>query len=218
MKNIFVFLLVSLVILSPFASAWGIAYAQNNFTVQQGQKQDVHFTLQNYVGDEVKRIIIELGGDKEIATVLDKKDYYLLLPKTKDHQVTIQVAIPEQAKKNYRVNVNFIDYGGGQGISLANAKVISIHINVPDGTLNDTALDEQPQENPADLTVAYEKVEEQIEEEEGNVFDTKIQGLTVLDVKNTTWPILLTAISLLALLIVMASYRKKRRQKKLGLR
>lgn len=216
MKKTILFILLSLV-MPPFASAWGIAYASDHFTLEQGQKQDIHFTLQNYVGDDVKRIIIELGGDKEIATILDKKEYYLLPPRTKDQRVTIQVAIPERAKQNYSIKVNFISYTGDGGVSLSNVKVIPLTIDVPDGTLNDTAPDEQPLET-SNLTETYQEIEEKIEKAEGNVFNTRIQGLTVLEEGNNVLPIILLLGGLLALLILISSYHRKKRQERLGLR
>jgi len=218
MERVILLILLFSIILSPFASAWGIAYASNHFTLEQGQKQEIDFTLQNYVGDDVKRIIIELSGDKEIATVLDKKEYYLLPPKTKDHRVTIQVAVPEPAKQNYHIKVNFISYAGDGGVSLSNVKVIPLNIDVPDGTLNDTTPDEQPLETPSNLVETYQEIEEKIEKEEGNVFDTRIQGLTVLEEGNNLFPIILLLGGLFALLILISYYHRKRRQERLGLR
>jgi len=202
----------------PFAAAWGIAYANNHLTVEQGQKREVNFTLQNYVGNELKRIIVELNGDKEIATILNKKDYYLLPPKTKDSHVIIQIAVPKPAKKNYRVNVNFIAFTGSGGISLSNVKVIPLYIDVPDGTLSNTdvALQEQA-DIPVNLTKTYQEIEEKIEKTEGRI-STKIQGLTVLGKKNNALPIILAIVGFLALSILISHYRQKKRQEKWGLR
>ena len=203
------------ILVLPFASAWGIAYAQNHFTAEPGQKLNVSFTLQNYVGDEIKRIIIEPSGDKEIVTILDKKDYYLLPPKTKDHQVILQIAIPEPAKKKYQVDINFIAYSGSEGIVLSNAKVIPLSIAVPDGTLNDTA---EPAETPADLAEAYQEAEEKIEKEEGQ--PPKTQGLVVLEEGSNPYALLiiLTAVVFIVLLMLMTSYRQRKLWKKMGLR
>ena len=214
MKKIFIFMILSLIMIPTLTYAWGIAFAEDHFTLKQGEKYDVKFGLQNYVGDESKRIIIELSGDKEIATVLNKKDYYLLPPKTKDYDVLIQVSIPKPAKKNYKVDVNFIAYPGSGGISLATAKVIPIYIEVPDGTLT-----EEPKETPLDLSKTYQDVEEVIEKEEGKAPTTKVQGLAILETKDASnlLPIVLMIAGLLVLLISVTIYFQKKRKRELGL-
>ncbi len=216
MKKIFVFSIISLIVIPLFAHAWGIAFVNDHFTLKQGQTQDVKFSMQNYVGDESKRMLIELSGDKEIATILDKKDYYLLLPKTKDYPIVIRIAIPEQAQKSYEVKANFIAYAGGSGISLSTAKVVPIYIEVPDGTLT-----EQPEETSLDLTKTYQKAEEKIEEEEGQTQTSapKVQSLAVLEEKTTfdLLPFVLIIIAVLIVLISTTIYIQKKRRKKLEL-
>lgn len=211
----FLTILISLILVLPWAQAWGISYAENQFTLEPGQELEVKFGLQNYVGDESQRIIVKLSGDSEIASILDPQDYYLLPPKTKDIPVIIKIALPDPARKKYEVQVNFIDYQGGGGVGLATAKVIPIKIDVPQGTL----AEEKAPEKPLDLGSTYQTVEKQIAENEGQSASPKIQGLAILDEKSvkTLLPAVIIIVVIIISAIALTIYFQKKRQKKIEL-
>jgi len=150
--------------LIPSAHAWGVAYVQDHFTLEPGQSEDVVFNLQNYVGIKSKRITIELEGDTTIATLVDTQEYYLLPPKTKDHNVVVRLAIPDPAQKQYEVKVNFIALPTGGMIGLANAKTITLSIAVPAGTFEATSAEGIPLDLGEVYAVADETAEEGAQE------------------------------------------------------
>jgi hypothetical protein len=218
-KKIIILSILCLILIVPFAHAWGITFIDNHFTLKQGQKHDIKFTLQNYVGDDTKRVVVKLSGDSEIASIINEQDYYLLPPKTKDHEVIIHLDIPEKAKKEYKVDVNFIAYSGGSGIGLSTAKVIPVYIEVSDGTLTE----EKTEEKPLDLTETYQEIEEKIQEE-GKSPDgapvSKAHGLAVLEEKSSgssLIPIVLLAAGIIGTIITVTVYLQKKNRKKLEL-
>ena len=218
MKKKTVFLLLCLVITLPFASAWGVAYATNHFTLQPGDEIEVDFTLQNYVGDDVKRIIVRFTGDKEIATIVDPQEYYLLPPKTKDYPLTVKLQIPEPAKRHYEVKVEFITYYGERNVGFATAKVIPLIVDVPEGT-EPASTNATPE---ADLTETYKEIEKEIGERE-EITDSKItgaSGLEVLDDKkrvSVAWLYLIILLLIPFVFLIVGQGVKKKRKRELGL-
>jgi len=211
MKKIILFILF--ISLLPAAYAWGIAYAQDHFVLKQGETTDVTFFMQNYVEPNTKRIVIELSGDAEIATIVDKQESYLLPPKTKDHEVIIRLQIPEAAKKEYEVEVNFIAHNSKGGVGISTAKVISLTVDVPDGNVAAESV-----KTELNLAKIYDELEEQKEKEEGEETSRKqLTGLTILkDPASSSKSLKVLLISLLALVgLVMSGYvfvsRKRRR-------
>ncbi len=161
-KKKFALIMLVLFILLPFISAmayaWGIAYKDNSFVMRSGEAQNVSFMLQNYVGDEPKKIAVALEGNTEIASVSNKKDYYLLPPKTKDYEIVVRIAIPKPAKKSYKLNVNFISLPESGNVGLATAKVIPVNIEVSDGIIADDGND-AGDEDILDLRELYGNVD-----------------------------------------------------------
>ena len=215
-RTLLIVLIIS--IISPLAHAWGIAYSESSFTSDPGGIVEVKFSLQNYVGDDPKRIIIELSGDKEIAEVLNQKDYYLLPPKTKDYEVIVKVLVPQPAKKSYKIDVNFIAYSGGEGIGISTAKVIPIIINVPAGTLSKEESSASP-ETPLDLTKTYQVMEEKIQEEKGAKNAAPASSLSILEEKNSLslLPVLVIILVACSLMMTGTVFLQRKRRKKLGL-
>lgn len=219
-KSGIVMALMSLLLCST-AYAWGIAYANDQFTMLPGEEKYINFTLQNYVGDDVQRIILQVTGDDEIVTLLDPQDYYLLPPKTKDYPVPFRVNIPPtEVRKQYNVKMQFIaHYGGGEGIGFATGKIIRLVIDVPEGTLEPAP----PDEEEIDLTETYKKVSEQIEEEEKPEEPAdKITGqasIAVLDKESAskTWLYMIGLLVVLGLFIVGKVMAGRKRERDLGL-
>ena len=188
------------------ASAWGIAYGQDHFVLNQGESADVYFSLQNYVEEDSKRIFVELSGDSQIATIPNELDYYLLPPKTKDHEVIIHLEIPEVAKKEYEVEVNFIAYSNKAGFGLATAKVVSITVDVPDGSIE---IGDENMTKELDIAAFYEE----IEESEGE--NNQITGLTILGDSKSSPAIKSLLIGLLLLVgIIGTAYLVRYKQRK----
>ncbi len=156
-------LFIIMLFLIPAVFGWGISYSNTNFVLKKGQTQEVTFSLQNYVGDEVKRIIIKLEGDNEIAKIKDAKDYYILPPKTKDYPLVLVLSIPEdKAKTEYNVEVDFIAYPYGSGVSIASGKSVKFNVKVPDGDPN---LKSEPKKEES-LQDAYANIDKKIAESE----------------------------------------------------
>jgi len=202
--------------LAPTVHAWGISYITDDFTVHAGATHQVRFNLQNYVGNEPKRIVIELDGETAIASIINKKDYYLLPPKTKDHEVIVELAIPQPAKRAYQVKVHFIALPDAGLVGMANAKTISLSVEVPDGTLPDEPLEE----SPLDLQELYQKAEEDIKQQEPKQTKGKSTptGLTISGQQSSSLRslFLVVAIGVLAIMAI-AILRGRKRKKNLYL-
>ena len=119
--------------LIPSAYSWGISFAQNDYTLKQGESADIRLNIQNQVGGD-KEIVISLGGDTEIAGIIDRKERYEL-PVGNNKEVFLRVLIPEKAKKEYHISVKFTATDTSEGIGIATAKTIKFNINVPDASL-----------------------------------------------------------------------------------
>ncbi len=206
--------------LCPMVYGWGIAYASDQFTMRPSEEKLVKFTLQNYVGNNVERIIVRLSGDKEIANVIDPQDYYLIPPKTKDYPVTLRLKIPKTARKHYEVRVEFIAHYGEGDIGFAKAKVITLTVDVPEGTL---AAAPRVEEEETNLIKTYEKVTEKIKEnvhKETTSKVNKVTGAAQLEIQgndegsfSNTWKYIgLALIALVALIVIMQITNKKRKQ------
>lgn len=111
-----------LIILSSFIYAWGpgaVYHDQNPLILSPGDSKEVTISLQNMVGGEDLRIKSDLIAGSEIATLIDKKQFYDLPFGRKDIYVKIQVSIPNDAKigTDYTVTMVFtpvnLDSSGG---------------------------------------------------------------------------------------------------------
>ncbi len=119
---------------SAEVSAWGIAFSTNDITVYSGEHSDINLNIQNFVGEETKKVYVRFKGDSDVASIVDAEEYYLLKPRTSE-DITLRITLPKPAKKSYEVDVEFLAQSTDAGVSLASAKVVSFRITVPDGTL-----------------------------------------------------------------------------------
>ncbi len=215
-RTIFFIMLLSLL---PSTYAWGVAFAHDHFVLKQGEIQNVSFFMQNYVESDTKRIIVELSGDSEIATIINKKEYYLLPPKTTNHKVVISLKIPEQAQKKYEIDVNFIAHSLSGGVGISTAKVIPITIDVPDGTI-------EPQQGERkkelDLAKIYDELEEQKQEErEEETPNDQSTGMMILknpaSLTKSLKILLAGLIVVISLIVAVNLFLSKRRKRELEL-
>ena len=164
-------MLLAIIIGSHTVLGWGIALPGNDFTINQGQTNDLKLNIQNYVGDETKKITIDFDGDSKIASIIDQKEYYLLPPKSAE-DIILQFSIPKKAKKEYYLSVKFTAHSTDSGLSLTTAKILSFNINVPDSILTeDPSIEEEPEKTEEEIR---QELKEMLGEEE-----TKGEGIVV---------------------------------------
>jgi len=110
-KYSFVFL-ISLLLLSPLVSAFGITapyWETKPLVMLPGESIDFALILQNMDGTEDVVLKAELVSGAEIAILTDEELEYLVPLGRKDINVNLKVTIPEDALlgDNYRVGVSF---------------------------------------------------------------------------------------------------------------
>lgn len=136
---------------SAEVSAWGIAFSTNDITVYSGDESSMNLNLQNFVGEETKKIYVRFKGDSDIASIVDAEEYYLLKPRTSE-DITLKFTIPKPAKKSYEVDVEFLAQSTDAGVSLASAKIVTFRITVPDGTLVQEQMLKEPEDEGEELS------------------------------------------------------------------
>jgi ATP-dependent Zn protease len=114
MKKIILVLLV-LLVLTSFVSAFGVSspyWKGNPLKMAKGETRIVNLNLQNNVGDEDVTVKAEIEEGHEIVSL--SKDIYTVKARTYDMMVPVEIKIPEDAKEEYRVILNFKTVSAGE--------------------------------------------------------------------------------------------------------
>ena len=94
-------LLILILLIIPFVSAFGVNsqyWDTNPLVMYPGETREIQLTLQNMVGEKDMSLQAEISEGKEIASLTDKSNTYLVPFGKKDVPVNIKVIIPSDAK------------------------------------------------------------------------------------------------------------------------
>lgn len=210
----FAVVVLFLIVLPLNVSAWGIAYTtSNDHELKAGDSIELKFNVQNQVGNEAKKIVLQPSGDSDIVVIKDPQDFYLLPPQS-SRDIILTIAIPQDPYDYYRIDLNFISIPLElTDVSLATAKVIPLNITVPGG--NPRPITSQEASLSSDS--AINNVVKGFNEQEKSA----AQGLVVFDTE-TKPSFVALSVSLMLVLIIAAGiiiyiYIQKKKNDALGL-
>jgi hypothetical protein len=144
-------LLILLVLLTGFVSAFGVSYGVGRpIQMYPGESREDHITLQNGAGDsgEDLNVRVEVLQGQDITTLTDNLETYFV-QYGKDTQVNFTIKIPEDAKYNntYVIGLSATTVSdresGGMGFAMGSGQRIEVIVTPKPGEEV-----EIPEENP----------------------------------------------------------------------
>lgn len=130
-----IILAVLLMLLIPFSMAFGVTppyWKDRPLTISPGEEKIVPIILQNMAGERDIILKAEIISGKEIAEILDSKEYLVPLRKN-DIKANIKIKIPEKTKEDkYIVSISFTEIPKDEGkmLQIAGSTIISFPVLV----------------------------------------------------------------------------------------
>ena len=128
-----IILAVLFILLIPSSIAFGATppyWKDRPLTISPGEEKIVPIVLQNMIGERDVILKAEIISGKEIAEILDSKEYLVPLGRN-DIKLNIKIKIPEKTKKDkYIVSISFTEIPKDEGkmLQIAGSTLVSFPV------------------------------------------------------------------------------------------
>lgn len=130
-----IILAVLFILIIPSSIAFGVTppyWKDRPLTISPGEEKIVPIILQNMIGERDVILKAEIISGKEIAEILDPKEYLVPLGKN-DIKANIKIKIPEKTKENkYILSISFTEIPKDEGkmLQIAGSALVSFPVLV----------------------------------------------------------------------------------------